>query len=316
MASPREIVKSESTINVSTETSNNVWSLYSATSQKSFSQLMPSDSEQNLGGSSPNLEALRIDSNPPPQTHPPRNTSEFPPSLQGFQRNLVYATPSVPQGITYFTPDSNNLPPSLFNLGSNSGNRGYAGPTVSAAPTTQFRAVNGVNPISATIAYELNTLSIMQLITTGVHNVCNQCHMEKDIVKFYCGHYLCIECIIINCILDIREFDNFLERNELQNLRRKFSYRCPVCTQSLNIPTDLIFRFTEIRMELSKLGNEELVYKEDFAWLDSNRTRLIEFSPYFDGIKATFVPCNCGSICLQLSTNVFLCRNYNFHNNR
>ena len=313
-SSSKKSVYAETSADFSTVSSNYSRSVCSTTSQNSLSQYMPSDSEQSSGGNSEILKGLRIDqSNPPSHIHLSLNAGEFTPSPQGLQRNLVNTTPLVPPVNVNLPPVSNNLPPLLPKFGLSPGNQYYAWPTVSATSSPQFLAVNGCCPTSYADPIDLYRVSRVLLITTGVHSECNACHEVKDIMKFNCGNSLCKECIFIKCILDIKEFYYFLEKNDLQNLKTIFNYRCPVCSQSFKFPTDTIFNFVKIWMESHKLHDDELVYREEFPWLDMNRTRLIEFSPYFDGTEAKFVGCKCGSICLQLPTNVFLCRNCNKH---
>ena len=319
MSSPsKRVGYAEVSIDLSTQSSDRARSLLSFTSQNSFSSIQSNEPGRYSQGDS--LRSVSLGKEERSSLPQIQRLCILNDSLQGPQAlplNHPNSIPSEHLGIVELLQGRNICPSLLSNPGFNQGNRGTAGPIVPTASSTQFRPVNGVYPCTAAHAYELNTTRIVELTSTEINSLCNQCGLEKNVVIMNCGDYLCKECIIIKCISDIGEFDIFFRRNDTHNLRRKFSYRCPVCMKNINFPTEHIFRYIEVRMELHNLGRDEHVYSENFAWFNENMRRFIKLSPYFDGLPAQLLLCKCRFIGLHVSSNIFLCGNSNciYYNN-
>ena len=232
-------------------------------------------------------------------------------SISSFEQpsisNTIFAVQIQPKIVNSIAEDIRHQFPESQVSYSHHNSRVDAGNSI--APS--YQSLNGVYHATQTIANEACMIEIQKLTTNGTEGTCNCCNTPGYLTQISCKHWFCVKCIAVQCAYDISEFDDFLVNNDLNNLRGKFSYRCRTCMGNFTFPTALVFRLITVLMELySRNALSDSFHQEYFTQFYNNRFELIKFLPYFDGLKAVFIPCKCKGTCLRLGKELYLCRNH------
>jgi hypothetical protein len=91
---------------------------------------------------------------------------------------------------------------------------------------------------SAFTKQEVENQAFMYQTINSLELICGKCKSNNDrMFGFLCNHNVCLSCISDSGFREILEY----ERSKIHLNSEKFSYHCPQCNSTIDIPTRMIF---------------------------------------------------------------------------